>query len=61
MEGGELGMVNCEWSIVNCELAIVNCQLKSGGEGGIRTHGSACGTTRDFQSRSFGRSDTSPD
>ena len=37
------------------ELGIV-----ASGEGGIRTHGSACGTTRDFQSRSFGLSDTSP-
>ena len=31
------------------------------GESGIRTHGRTCGPTRDFQSRSFGRSDISPE
>lgn len=30
-----------------------------GGEGGVRTHGTVAGT-RDFQSRRFGRSRTSP-
>ena len=32
---------------------------KAGGEGGIRTHGTVAGT-RDFQSRRFGHSRTSP-
>ena len=34
-------------------------ELFSGGEGGVRTHGTIAGT-RDFQSRRFGRSRTSP-
>ncbi len=40
-------------------LTPVSAEIKNGGEGGIRTLGSLS-TTRDFQSRTFDHSATSP-
>ena len=39
--------------------SVPSWRTKYGGEGGVRTHGTIAGT-RDFQSRRFGRSRTSP-
>ena len=47
--------------IVRCQnLTCVVVKKKNGGEDGIRTHGPAVNRTRDFQSRLFGHSSTSP-
>ena len=55
--------VNCNRQNQNIRIDCIQnfalCLSSHGGEGGIRTHGTVAGT-RDFQSRRFGHSRTSP-